>query len=241
MTRPGITVAAGAPMRFPAVVCSAFILAASSAAPAFAEPVFGLGAPNMIVNGDRLQSSVLFRKERFRSTDCSVIEGSIGNEISPLPGSFPRRGVERVLMRFDVEIMNYADTDLIAGAPGDPDLYEFSPCHGHYHLRGFTRYELIGPSGVVISGRKQAFCLMDIRKWDSSAGDAKYTCSSQGISAGWSDVYDRSLDGQWLDITGVPPGTYTLRVAVDVGNLFAEASDDDNFAEVPVTIPARIR
>jgi hypothetical protein len=223
-----------------ASMCIAVLL--SSSAAAVQAQTYGSGQPNLVVDANRLGASVLFRSSRFTARSCALVEGSVGNEISPLPARLPWYGVRRALMRFDVEIMNYADTDLVVGAPGDPALYEFSPCHGHYHLRGFTNYELLALDGtLVITGRKQAFCLMDTERWDPAAGPAKYTCGDQGISAGWADVYDRSLDGQWLDVTGVRPGRYLLRVSVDFGNLFPEADENDNSATVMVTIPNRIR
>jgi hypothetical protein len=33
-----------------------------------------------------------------------------------------------------------------------------------------------------------------------------YDCDNQGITSGWEDVYDRSLDCQWIDVTGIKPG-----------------------------------
>ena len=38
--------------------------------------------------------------------------------------------------------------------------------------------------------------------------DSQYTMSDdlQGISSGWSAVYGRSLEDQWIDVTGVKPG-----------------------------------
>ena len=76
------------------------------------------------------------------------------------------------------------------------------------------------------------------------AGPAKYTCSNQGISVGWSDVYDASLDCQWIDVTGVAPGQYLLRVTINGGpngaHVFAESDYTDNVATVPVTIPKRL-
>ena len=72
---------------------------------------------------------------------------------------------------------------------------------------------------MIAAGHKQAFCLVDIENWawpELGNGDPTYTCINQGISVGWLDVYDRFLDCQWIDVTGVPYGDYTLRIEVNL-------------------------
>ncbi len=154
--------------------------------------------PDLTINQDRLRTSIVFRKQVFKSTDCAIVEGCV-------TGSG-----KRSLMKFDVEIRNVGTADLILGSPTDPSnssLFQFSSCHGHYHLTGFASYELLNSAGtVVLTGRKQAFCLEDYTKIDPNAGPAKYTCSNQGIQVGWADVYGSYLDCQWLDVTGIPLG-----------------------------------
>ncbi len=68
--------------------------------------------------------------------------------------------------------------------------------------------------------------------------EGTYTCEFQGISPGWSDVYDRDLDCQWLDVTGVPAGEYVLRLRVNPELEFEEANYRNNVAEVRVRLPA---
>ncbi len=65
---------------------------------------------------------------------------------------------------------------------------------------------------------------------------AKFTCKKQGITAGWADVYGSHLDCQWLDVTGVAPGTYWLRVSVDTIDQFPETDEGDNSDQVQVVI-----
>jgi hypothetical protein len=89
---------------------------------------------------------------------------------------------------------------------------------------------------VVITGRKQAFCLLDYARYFSSAGPGKYTCEFQGISAGWQDVYGKYLDCQWLDVTGVAGGDYLLRVTIDPDGVLPDGNRANNSATVPVTI-----
>ncbi|MCA9697946.1 MAG: hypothetical protein KC431_10515, partial [Myxococcales bacterium] len=46
--------------------------------------------------------------------------------------------------------------------------------------------------------------------------DGTYTCYNQGLSLGWSDTYGAALDCQWIDVTDVAPGDYTLRMEVNL-------------------------
>ena len=50
----------------------------------------------------------------------------------------------------------------------------------------------------------------------------------QGISVGWADVYDKGLDGQTIDITGVPTGKYWLSVTADPLNRLVESNENNN-------------
>src|SRR5262249_33224350 len=66
----------------------------------------------------------------------------------------------------------------------------------------------------------------------------KYTGTNQGTRAGCSDLYSNGLGCQYLDITGVPPGNYTLRVRMDPFGRIAELNETNNDATLPVVIPA---
>ena len=93
----------------------------------------------------------------------------------------------------------------------------------------------MGQAPVVV--RKQGFCLEDVDQYLPSANPSPtYDCSYQGISVGWEDQYVASLDCQWLDITGVPAGTYTLRLTVNPDHAYAETNYSDNTAETTVVI-----
>ena len=59
-------------------------------------------------------------------------------------------------------------------------------------------------------------------------------CSNQvqGISIGWGDEYGYQLDGQDIDVTELPDGTYALRIIIDPYNLLIETNDTDNESTV---------
>jgi hypothetical protein len=178
---------------------------------------------------NRINTSLYFETLTFAPDDCAIVEGCVG-------GSGPRD-----LMRFDVAIRNMGSADLVIGKPSrHPEWFEFSQCHGHYHFTGFIKYELFDlQNDFVVAGRKQAFCLEDYERIPGYVGGAKgkFTCSNQGITVGWQDVYRAALDCQWLDVTDVPSGTYILVVTVDADRVFDEEDETNNQAVVTVTIP----
>src|SRR5262249_36848874 len=68
-----------------------------------------------------------------------------------------------------------------------------------------------------------------------------HTCTNQGINKGCSDAYGANLGCQYLDITGVPPGNYTLRVTLDPFGRIPELNEANNVATLAVTIPGGSR
>ena len=149
----------------------------------------------------------------------------------------------RKLLRFNTFTPNIGVGDLYLGPPSArPDLFVFSTCHGHYHLEGYAEYALLDAEGAEMApGRKMAFCLIDLVNVSSSE-PPRFECSDdgsleQGIQAGWADEYSAELPCQWIDVTGVAPGSYTLRVLLNPDYQLAESRYDNNAAEVPVDVP----
>lgn len=188
--------------------------------------------PDLVVNRQRLADEILFDTINVRESSCSYVEQCVGG-----------LGERRVL-RFSVEAVNQGQATLTVQPPDErPDLFVFSACHGHSHFGGFASYALLDKAGgVVVQGRKQAYCMEDTIQvaQGPEVGCSKiYDCYNQGIQAGWSDLYGNTLDCQWLDITGVAPGDYQLQVSLNPNQAFQEVSFDNNTASVPVTIPPR--
>jgi hypothetical protein len=184
--------------------------------------------PDLIINRSRLASSIEIKEQFFSASDCAIIEGCLRS-----PGN-------RRLLLFEVAFVNIGKDDLVIGSPHDnPQLFEYSPCHGHHHLSDAASYDLVRTDGSsVLVGRKQAFCLRDNAPYSTSAGPSSgYDCDNQGITAGWEDIYPKTLDCQWLDITGIAGGTYTLRITVNPVRAFEESTYGNNSASVTILIP----
>lgn len=111
--------------------------------------------------------------------------------------------------------------------------------HNHWHVQEMMRYDLWGGHGTM-RGAKVGFCFLDSDPWNLSlpgavgsfyyrgswcSTDPNALSNKMGISIGWSDEYEWYLAWQWIDITDVPGGTYTVRANVDPYGFFEESSE----------------
>ena len=123
--------------------------------------------------------------------------------------------------------------------------------HDHWHVRRMMTYHLWGGPGTARDA-KIGFCFFDTNLIDgalprspsravylqSMCGKRASLSTRNGISVGWGDKYPWHFAFQWIDITGMPGGTYTLRVAVDMFGYFTEQSDANNCAWATVRFGA---
>ena len=91
----------------------------------------------------------------------------------------------------------------------------------------------------MTQGYKNGFCVLDLDC--SGGGTAQYGCGNMGISAGCADIYSSGLACQWIDITTVPEGLYTLVVRVNWDNSpdalgHYEMSHTNNWAQACIFI-----
>ncbi len=184
----------------------------------------GGGLPDLVADAVTAGDSWSLQTRDFSEDSCAMKEGCIGG-----PGS-------RRLLTFDGAILNQSVSPLIIGDPSRFQTGHYDDCHHHFHLGGSMKYELLSQDGsVVLTGQKQGFCMMD--SVQARGGEAGvYTCENQGLSAGWMDVYDRSLDCQWVDVTGIPPGLYRLKLTANPDLVFEESDYSNNSAEIEVTL-----
>jgi hypothetical protein len=150
----------------------------------------------------------------------------------------------RTILRFALSSANIGSRDLVLGvAANQPDVFHYSECHDHHHFDEFASFELRDGAGVVASSNKPGFCLLDTYSWAWTNTPGHYDCANQGISRGFSDIYEAELPCQWIDVTDVPPGDYTLRAALNQTRadsalpVLVERDYTNNTVEVAVTLP----
>ena len=184
--------------------------------------------PDLVVDQSRLASSWRLGWEFFPPGDCAIVEGCVLQ-----PGY-------RKLLRFSSQTANIGKEDLFLGNPSTNPLFEFSPCHGHYHFGEYAEHELRNAVGdLVAPGLKTGFCLLDSSRYIDEPWvpiSPQYGCSNQGITRGWSDIYGSSLDCQWIDVTDVPDGDYSLEVTVNPEGVLPDIDLANNTASVTVTV-----
>ena len=186
--------------------------------------------PDMVVGSKDLANDIVISKRFFPPTACAVEEACVAGI-----------GMRR-LLRFTFSTVNQGNAAFVGGDPKlSPTVYFFSPCHAHFHFSGLATYELLDTyNRSIVLGRKAGYCLLDAKpkvKAPWVPCQPQFECDDQGISAGWADVYGNSLDCQWLDITGVPAGTYRLRVGINPYRTFAEKSFANNVVVHTFQIP----
>jgi hypothetical protein len=181
------------------------------------------GMADLEVNVSLLASETYVDTQTFQSSDCEVVESCIGT------------GTHR-LLNFSLGVRNVGAYDLVLGDPTlDPSHFVYMPCHNHYHFLGFADYRLLDARGVEVStGQKESFCVGDTV---SGPTPPRYSCEYQGLSVGWTDVYSAGTACQYLDVTGLPSGSYTLEAVINPDRVFLESSYDNNTGRVSVELP----
>jgi hypothetical protein len=184
------------------------------------------GKPDLGVDADVLARTLYVERRTFAADACEVTERCVDG------------AGERRLLRFSTSIVNLGTA--AASVPNSderPELYEFDACHRHEHLTGFAGYALRDGQGQdVVVGRKQGFYLVDYHRQCPDAAPYFEWSMQMGISPGWADIYVADIPCQWIDVTGVPDGTYTLRVGVDEQNIIDELDTVPNQATLRVRL-----
>lgn len=137
----------------------------------------------------------------------------------------------RRLLRFTAASLNIGNDEFRPYLP--KHLWQWHLCHMHYHsMEVFATFDVFDASGRrVAEGHKASFCLED--NTCMPGVEKKYSCKNygdQGVSVNCSDVYHYNIDCQWVDVSDVEPGDYTLKVAVNPHARIAEQNYHNNAA-----------
>lgn len=121
-------------------------------------------------------------------------------------------------------------------------VYAVSESHAHWHFADFDRYELRDGAGALVRpARKTGFCLGDryrraslrlpgepafaVLTAECGRGRPGLTRLVQGISVGYGDDYVPELEGQSIDVTGLPAGRYLLVHRVNAARALVESDE----------------
>ena len=142
--------------------------------------------------------------------------------------------------------------DQIIDVDTDPDtvradigqlIYEAFPdslSHRHWHFKAFVRYQLRSTSdlSLVRPDNKAGFCMSDPDYAPDFCGSLKPDALTvdEGLGPGTSDYYPPTLEGQYIDVTGVPPGDYWLVHWVNSGKEICESNYANNAAAVKIAL-----
>lgn len=152
-----------------------------------------LDAPDLMVVGEDLNNYRISYRY-FPADSCALQEACVG-------GSGWRR-----LLQFDATVHNVGAEALhigpVLGEDPDTNLFEYDACHNHIHYSNYGDFLF----GQEAAPNKRAFCVESTSRLSNNELAPlthPYTCSLQGIQAGWVDEYGAGLDCQWIDITDV--------------------------------------
>jgi len=124
--------------------------------------------------------------------------------------------------------------------------------HDHWHVKDLEGAALTDAAGNMVGGgyAKIGYCPSDNAIYDGTVmGTPKHMaykgCGNKqpdlldvldGISVGWGDWYNANVAFQWIDITGVPDGTYRIWLFADPNDNFRESNETNNSTWTDVRI-----
>jgi Lysyl oxidase len=118
--------------------------------------------------------------------------------------------------------------------------YPGSVSHRHWHYKAFVRYQLRATSdlSIVRPDNKAGFCLADPVYAPDFCGSQhpEALTVDEGLSPDAIDYYNPNLEGQYIDVTDVPPGDYWLVHWVNSGKEICESHYGNNAAAVRLTL-----
>ena len=98
-------------------------------------------------------------------------------------------------------------------------------------------------STIVATSPKTDYCITtDFTVWNVPNGPSppQSDCTKPnkplGFAVGYGDEYDQTDNGQPIDLTGVPDGTYILRGVVDPEHVLTESNPDNNVVDTELQI-----
>ncbi|NND03199.1 MAG: hypothetical protein HKN91_10470 [Acidimicrobiia bacterium] len=138
-------------------------------------------------------------------------------------------------------------------APVDVEVVWGGDTHEHWHIEDVARYWVANLDGTPVGeafDNKVGFCIFDsinfmsglpgapdeVRHESAGCGTRLGPEIAMGLSVGWGDQYRFNLEGQFIDVSGLAPGTYLLMAEVDPDKRFQEIDRTNNTAATEFTL-----
>ncbi len=132
-------------------------------------------------------------------------------------------------------------------------MYWSGDGHGHWHVRDLEQYVLESQNGTTRRyGEKHGFCFWDNARYNlalpGAPTAAQYTSSNScgtsstnttvrmGLSIGWGDRYPATLVDQYINISNLPGGEYTVTATADWADWFDESDEGNNSTTARIRI-----
>lgn len=171
---------------------------------------------------------------------------------APLVVEGYRRGAGEVM---DAYQFFYRDGKEVGSTKTGTMKYHDAPEHDHWHFLDFASYELVKPDGsLVTTSGKQSWCLVPTdpvdlsvpgAAWrpeatglDSACGDRSALWLREVLPAGWGDTYSQ-YQTQAFNLTGVPNGTYKIKITVNPNGNLHERTTANNVSYRTVVLGGR--
>ncbi|MFI6427348.1 lysyl oxidase family protein [Promicromonospora sp. NPDC050880] len=171
---------------------------------------------------------------------------------APLVVEGYRRGAAEVM---DAYQFFYRDGKEVGSTRTGSMKYHDAPEHDHWHFLDFASYELVRPNGrLVTTSGKQSWCLaptdpVDLSvpgaAWrpeatglDSTCGDRSALWLREVLPVGWGDTYNQTQT-QAFELTGVPNGTYRIRITANPNGTLHERTRSNNVSLRTVVLGGR--
>lgn len=157
--------------------------------------------PDLVIDQNIFESSI-FLDQLTVSDNCLLEESCV-------------TGVGlRDIIRFSTQFSNDGNADYIIGNPSINDNnFSDDNCHEHWHSLSYAEYLLYSGAGLAEPiGLKNGFCVLD---FGCSGTNPKFTCNYMGVTAGCYDLYDFNTECQWIDVTDIADGDYTIVTRVN--------------------------
>ncbi|CAN9504913.1 unnamed protein product [Ophioblennius macclurei] len=190
------------------------------------------GLPDLVPDPYYIQASAYVQRVPMYNLRCAAEENCLS---SSAYRSSIRDYDTRMLLRFPQKVKNQGTADFLPSRPRY--AWEWHSCHQHFHsMDEFSHYDLLDHTTQqsVAEGHKASFCLEDTSC--DYGYYRRFACTShtQGLSPGCYDTYNADIDCQWIDITDVKAGHYTLKINVNPYYQIEESDYTNNIVRCDV-------